>query len=96
LGGVRLISSARIMLAKMGPLVKRQPLVPSRIGVLEDLGARDVGGHQVRRELDALELQIEQLRQRFDQQRLGQARRAGEQAMAARDEHRDRARCARS
>ena len=50
---------------------------------VEDLGAGDVGGHQVGRELDALEAQIEDLRQRLDQQRLGQPGHAGDQAMAA-------------
>ena len=39
----------------------------------DDVGAGDVGGHQVRRELDALEYQAERLRDGADQQRLGRA-----------------------
>ena len=54
---------------------------------LDHLGAGDVGGHQVGRELDAAELQREGLGQRADQQRLGQARHADQQAVAA-GEHR--------
>ena len=54
---------------------------------LDDVGAGDVGRHQVGRELDAVELQLEHLRQRRDQQRLGQARDADDQAVAA-DEQR--------
>ena len=50
---------------------------------VEDLGAGDVGRHQVRRELDPLERQIEDLRDGLDQQRLGQSGHAGDQAMAA-------------
>ncbi len=65
-----------------GPFDERhRPLV---VGLLEDLGARDIGGHQVRRELDPPEPQIEQFRQRFDQQGLRQARRAGQQAVSPR------------
>ncbi len=60
-------------------------------GVLfDDVGAGDVGRHQVGRELDALEHQAERLRQRPDQQRLGRSRQAGDQTMAAheqRDHH---------
>ena len=83
LGGVRLISSASTMLAKIGPGVNtrcRRPVV--RI-VLDDVGARDVARHQVRRELDARELEIEHLRDGVDQQRLGEARHADDQAVAA-------------
>ncbi len=45
-------------------------------------------GHQVGRELDALEAEVEDLGQRADEQRLGQARHAGEQAVAAGEERR--------
>ena len=57
---------------------------------LNDVGAGDVGRHQVRRELDALEHQAERLGQRPHQQRLGRSRQAGDQAVAAheqRDHH---------
>ncbi len=51
--------------------------------VFQDLRAGDVGRHQVGRELDPLELQVEDLRDRADEQRLGQARGAGDQAVPA-------------
>ncbi len=60
---------------------------PARLGiVLKDVGAGDVGRHQVGRELNALERQVQDLRDGADQQRLGQARHADEQAMAAAEE----------
>ena len=45
--------------------------------------AQDVGRHQVGRELDAREIQVQRLGQGADQQRLAQARHAFQQAMAA-------------
>ena len=45
----------------------------------------DVGGHQVGRELDARELQVQRLGQRPHQHGLAQARHAFQQRMAARD-----------
>ena len=84
LGGVRLISSASITFAKTGPRTKRSARAPPVL--VEDLGAGDVGRHQVRRELDALEAQVEDLGERADQQRLGQAGHAGQQAVAAGEE----------
>ena len=51
--------------------------------LVENLGAGDVGRHQVGRELDALEIEIEDVGQGLDQQRLGQSGHAGNQAMAA-------------
>ena len=56
------------------------------VGLVEDLRAGDVGGHQVRRELDPLEREIEDLRQRLDEQRLGESRHAGDQAVPAGEE----------
>jgi hypothetical protein len=53
----------------------------------EDLGAHDVGGHQVRRELDAPEPQVEQFRDGGDQQGLGETGNAHEEAVAP-GEHR--------
>jgi hypothetical protein len=44
------------MLAKIGPGRSGTRAAPSRI-LLEDLGAGDVGRHQVGRELDAVEAQ---------------------------------------
>ena len=54
---------------------------------LNDVRAGDVRRHQVGRELDAVELEVEHLRQRADQQRLGQPGHADDQAVAA-DEQR--------
>ena len=54
--------------------------------LLENLRAGDVGGHEVRRELDALELEVEDLRERLDEERLGEAGRAGDEAVAAGEE----------
>jgi hypothetical protein len=53
---------------------------------LQDLDAGDVGRHQVRRELNALELQMEYLGDGFDEQRFRQARRSGDQTMSSREE----------
>jgi hypothetical protein len=53
---------------------------------LEHVGAGDVGRHQVGRELDAAEREVQRLGQRRDEQRLGQARDADEQAVAAREQ----------
>src|SRR6185503_2472658 len=62
-------------------------LPPSRPRVfLHEVGACDVGRHQVGRELDARELQVEGLRHRVDEQRLGQSRRADDEAVAADEE----------
>ncbi len=52
-------------------------------GLVEDRRAGDVGGHQVGRELDALERDVENLRDRADHERLGQAGHADEQAVPA-------------
>ena len=54
--------------------------------LLEHVGAGDVRRHQVGRELDAPERQVEHVGQRLDQQRLRQAGHADEQAVAAREQ----------
>ncbi len=82
MGGVRLISSASRMLVKIGPSTKRK-LPPPVLVFLQHVGAGDVRGHQVGRELDALEADVEDAGQRADHQRLGQAGHAFQQAMAA-------------
>lgn len=51
--------------------------------LVEHLGAKDVGGHQIRRELDAAGVQAEHRAHRLDQLGLGEARHADEQAVAA-------------
>ena len=83
LGGVRLISSASTTLAKIGPVHELQ--LPRAAGavLLQHFGAGDVAGHQVGRELDALEVQRQALGQRAHHQRLGQARHAFEDAVPA-------------
>ena len=53
--------------------------------VLEQFGADDVRGHQVRGELDALEADAEHFGERFDEERLRQPRHTDEQAMAPRE-----------
>ena len=58
-------------------------VLPS-VGVLDDdVGADDVSRHQVRRELDPRERQIQALRQRPDEEGLAEARHALEQHVAA-------------
>ena len=62
---------------------ERPAAMAGRDVLLDDVGAGDVGRHQVRRELDALERQAERVRERAHQQRLRRARHAGDQAMSA-------------
>ena len=50
--------------------------------LVDDLGAEDVGRHQVGGELDALEIHAQHPRDGLHQQRLGQSRHADEQAVA--------------
>ena len=54
-----------------------------RVVFLEQLGAGDVRRHEVGRELHAVERQVQRLRQRLDEQRLGEARHADQQHVAA-------------
>ena len=63
---------------------------PPPVGILfQHARARDVRGHQVGRELNPLELQIENLRQRADDERLRQPGHADQQAMPAREDRRE-------
>ena len=58
------------------------------VGVfLDDVGAGDVGRHQVGRELDAVEVEVEDVGHRLHDERLGEAGHAGDDAVAA-DEQR--------
>ena len=50
---------------------------------MQDFRARDVTGHQVRRELDAVKVERQALGQRADHEGLGQAGHPLEHAMAA-------------
>ncbi len=52
-------------------------------GVLQNLRAGDVRRHEVGRELDALELEVEDFGDGLDEERLGQPRRAGDEAVPA-------------
>ena len=54
----------------------------------DDFRSRDVGRHQVRRELNAFEIQMQHLGDGRDQQRLRQTRDAGDDGVAA-GQHRD-------
>ena len=54
--------------------------------LLDDVGAGDVARHQVGRELDAAELQVQDLGDGLDDQGLGQTRHAGQDAVAAHEE----------
>ena len=75
------------MFAKIGPGANTICRRPGRRIFLDDVGAGDVRRHQVGRELDAVELQVEHARQRVDEQRLGQPGHADDEAVAA-DEQR--------
>ena len=63
-------------------------LAASRLVLVEHGRAGDVGRHQVRRELDALEADVENLADRANHERLRQPRHADEQAMPAREDSR--------
>ena len=66
-----------------------RPAAMAGSGVLfNDVGAGDVGRHQIRRELDAFENQAQRLRDGSHHQRLSRAGQARDQAMAA-DKQRD-------
>jgi hypothetical protein len=85
-GGVRLISSASTMLAKIGPARTPSAAAGRRV-FLHEVGAGDVRRHQVGRELDARELQLQHLRHACGSAASWPARRADDQAVAA-DEQR--------
>ena len=82
-GGVRLISSARMTLENSGPFEKAELPRPRAAVLLDHVRAGDVGGHQVGRELDAAETEIQRAAERADHQGLGQPRHALQQAVAA-------------
>ncbi len=56
--------------------------LPGRLVLLEDVGAGDVARHQVGRELDAAELEVEHAGETRDQQGLGQPGHADQQHVA--------------
>ncbi len=68
-------------LRKDGALLEDE-LAATGVGIfLNDLGAGDVGRHQVGRELDAAEGEVHRVGQRFDEEGLGQTGNAFEQAV---------------
>ena len=75
------------MFAKIGPGANTIWRAAGGRVFLDDVRAGDVRRHQVGRELDAVELEVEHLRERPDEQRLRQAGHADDQAVAA-DEQR--------
>ncbi len=85
MGVARLISSASTICEKIGPAMKLK--CPAAVLVFhDDVGADHVGRHQVGRELDAVEFQVERAGQRADQGGFAQAGHAFEQRMAADEE----------
>ena len=82
LGVARLISSASTICEKIGPGLKLED--PAAVGQLhDDVGADDVGRHQVGGELDPVEVERDGVGQGAHQQRLAQARHAFQQRMPA-------------
>ena len=71
------------MFAKIGPLMNRMTRLPVARSSSMTSAPEDVGGHQVGRELNAVEPQVDGLGQLLDEQRLGQARHAAQQAVPA-------------
>ena len=63
-------------MAKIGPFQEPELTLPGGLVLLDDLGAGDVRRHQIRRELDATELQLHGTGEGRNQQRLGEARHA--------------------
>ena len=85
-GGLRLGGRAIDLVGQDHVCEHRSPHehhLPPLACILQNLGAGDVRRHEVGRELDTLEFEMEDARNRFDQQRFGEAGRAGDEAMAA-------------
>ena len=74
------------MFAKIGPRMNRMTRLPVARSSSMTSAPEDVGRHQVRRELDPVELEVDRLRQLLDQQGLGEPRDAAQQAVAAGEE----------
>ncbi len=70
-------------MAKIGPLTYSNCAAARLIAFLEDFGAGDVRGHEVRGELDSAEMQGHRIGQGAHQQRLGEAGDADQQRVAA-------------
>ncbi len=63
-----------------------EPQTSRALLLVEDFGSRNVRRHQVGRELDPLVVEIEDVRERLDQQRLREAGDAGDQTVSAGEE----------
>jgi hypothetical protein len=82
LGVARLISSARIEVREDGAALELEGAF-ARVGVHDEVRAEDVGGHEVGRELDAIERHVEHFAKRADEERLAEAGHAFEQHVPA-------------
>ena len=71
------------MLANTGPFDEFELAPAADAGFLDDVRAGDVGGHQVGRELDAVERQVESLGDRGNQQGFRQSGHSHQQRVAA-------------
>ena len=86
-GAARLISSAITRLAKIGPAFETQlGAALRRCFCTSTVGAGDVGGHQVGRELDACRLEVEAGGERAGERRLAEPGDALEQRVPAGDQ----------
>jgi hypothetical protein len=68
------------------PAHELEDALPGADVLFEDFGAGDVGRHEIRRELNAREVERQDARQRRDEQRLREPRNADQQAVAAREQ----------
>ena len=69
-----------------GAFLENELSLSGRGVFLDDVGAGDVRGHEVGRELDAAEAHVQRLRERADHRGLREAGHAFEQAVAARED----------
>ena len=72
------------MFAKMGPPHEAEDPLSRDLVLLDHLGARDVGGHEVGGELDAVEPEVQRVGQRRDDEGLGQPRNAHQEDVTVR------------
>ena len=71
------------MLANTGPFDELELALAAGGIILDDVRAGNVRGHQVRRELDAVETKVQRFCHGTDQQRLRQARNSHQEGMPA-------------
>ena len=82
-GAIHLVGEQDV--AEDGAPLELEVLPPARI-LRDDVGADDVAGHQVGRELDPREGEVQALRQGLDQERLAQPRHPFQEHVAAGEE----------